>query len=86
MPNFPEEEIQLFKEKQKQELAIKLGRNSYIGFKSFFRPYSKAILMEDIRNMKAMMRLNEKIYVTFLLHFIMQLICEYSWQEISTMH
>ncbi|MDD2622675.1 MAG: pitrilysin family protein [Bacteroidales bacterium] len=37
MPNFPEEEIQLFKEKQKQELAIKLGRNSYIGFKSFFQ-------------------------------------------------
>lgn len=37
MPNFPEPEWNDIREKQKRELAIKLGRNSYVVFKEFLK-------------------------------------------------
>lgn len=37
MPSFPESEWNVIKEKQKRELAIKLGRNSYVVFKEFLK-------------------------------------------------
>jgi len=53
MPNFPEPELNNIREKQKRELAIKLGRNSYIAFKEFLQtlfeshPYGRFPEYED---------------------------------------
>ena len=53
MPSFPESELTIFKEKQKRELDIKLGKNTYIAFKEFFKtifenhPYGRYAEYED---------------------------------------